>query len=79
MGEFNQTKYINEYNKEKYDIIRVPFPKGYKETLKIKSKEKGFNSISGYIKDLVETDIHSKDEKIIGGGTAPLETGNKEK
>lgn len=63
MGDYDKVKYNNDYNKENYDIIRVPFPKGMKEKLKTAAKERGSASVSAYIKQLVAADL----EKIRGG------------
>ena len=41
MPEFNQSKYINEFAKEKYDRIIVQVPKGQKAIIDEKRKEKG--------------------------------------
>lgn len=58
MSDFDQTKYINNYIKETYDVIRFQVPKGYKETIKSKAKEKGYESMSAYIKALIDNDIN---------------------
>lgn len=58
MSEFNQTKYINDFIRETYDVVKIQFPKGYKDTLKKAAKEKGYNSMSAYIKALVDKDIN---------------------
>ena len=38
-GEFNQVKYQNEYNKQKYDRITMLVPKGEKEVIKEAAKK----------------------------------------
>ena len=57
-NEFNQTKYINEYIKETYDVVKIQFPKGYKDTIKAQAKEKGYKSMNAYIKALIDNDIN---------------------
>ncbi len=51
-SEFNQIAYQNEYKREKYDRIEVVLPKGRKEELKRKAKEKGM-SMSEYINSVI--------------------------
>lgn len=58
MSEFNQTKYINTFIKEKYDTIKVQLPKGQKEIIAKKAAEKGFKSINAYIKASITKDIN---------------------
>lgn len=58
MSDFDQTKYINTYIKDTYDTVKVQFPKGYKEKLKQRAKESGYDSMSGYIKALVDADMN---------------------
>jgi predicted DNA binding CopG/RHH family protein len=49
---FNQIEYQNNYKREKYDRIEVVLPKGRKEELKRKAKEKGM-SMSEYINSVI--------------------------
>ena len=53
----NQIKYIQEYNKENYEIIRVALNKKYDDEL-IKQINKQ-PSKSGYIKELIKKDLKS--------------------
>lgn len=46
--KFDQIKYQNEYNKQKYDRITIMVPKGVKEELKAKAKAEGM-SMNEYI------------------------------
>lgn len=57
MADFDQKKYINDYIKEKYDTVKVQFPKGYKDILKDRAKHLGFDGMSSYIKALVDKDL----------------------
>ncbi len=53
-GEFNQQRYINDYNKENYDVVRFLVPKGRRDDIKILVKEKHFSSISALVVDAIE-------------------------
>ena len=57
MGDFNQSKYINDFIKETYDTIKVQVPKGQKELIKEHAKKKGFKSVNEYMKDLIAPGI----------------------
>ena len=65
MGEFNQSKYINDFIKETYDTIKVQVPKGQKELIKEHAKKKGFKSVNEYMKDLINQDMERTGEKSI--------------
>ena len=54
---FNQTKYVNDYTKEKYDRIQVLVIKGDKEKIKAAAEKKGYKSTNDYIKALIYADI----------------------
>ena len=63
MGDFNQSKYINDFIKETYDTIKVQVPKGQKELIKEHAKKKGFKSVNEYMKDLITQDMERAGEK----------------
>lgn len=63
MGDFNQSKYINDFIKETYDTIKVQVPKGQKELIKEHAKKKGFKSVNEYMKDLITQDMKRTEEK----------------
>ena len=63
MGDFNQSKYINDFIKETYDTIKVQVPKGQKELIKEHAKKKGFKSVNEYMKDLIAQDMERAGEK----------------
>ena len=75
---FNQSKYANEFAKEKYDRLNIQVPKGRKVIIETHWKEKGYKSLNSYINDLINKDIdqgagegngqNTNDEKILGGG-----------
>ena len=56
MSEFNQTKYINEFMKEKYDRIGLVVPKGRKEIIKEYAKSKKM-SVNEFINSLIEIEL----------------------
>lgn len=58
MGEFNETKYKNEFQKEKYDRIIVNVPKGKKKDIDTFRKQKGYTSLNQYINDLIRKDMN---------------------
>lgn len=60
MEKFNQAKYIQEYQKEKYDRCIFNIPKGKKEELKKHWKSKGYESLNQYINDLINKDMNNK-------------------
>lgn len=57
MSEFNQTKYMNDWQKEKLDRINLTVPKGQKEKIKQIAKSKGFSSTNAYLQSLINKDI----------------------
>ena len=63
MNEFNQSKYINDFIKEKYDTIKIQVPKGQKEIIVEHCKKNGFNSLNAYIKELIRKDMNETGEK----------------
>lgn len=59
MGErFNQAKYIQEYQKEKYDRCIFNVPKGDKEKIQEHYKKLGYVSLNQYINELVRRDMN---------------------
>lgn len=55
--EFNKIDYNNKFIKENYDRMNFTAPKGFKEKVEKRAKEKGFKSSGEYIKDLIQKDI----------------------
>lgn len=53
MSEFNQIKYQNEYNKQKYDRTTIMTPKGKKEQIKAAAKAAGM-SMNEFIVSAIE-------------------------
>lgn len=58
MGDFDQIKYITEYNKEKYDSITFRVPKGTKAEWKSIIDKTGL-SMNAFIVDAVEERIQN--------------------
>lgn len=62
MGEFNATKYKNEFLKENYDRITLVVPKGQRSVIDSYRTAKGYSSLNAYINDLIRKDM-SESEK----------------
>lgn len=54
MSDFNPTKYKNDFNKTKYDSLRIVVPKGVKDKLKEYCKTHGI-SLNKLINNYIET------------------------
>ena len=54
---FNQSKYANEFAKEKYDRLNIQVPKGKKSIIEEHYKNKGYKSLNAYVNDLIDRDI----------------------
>lgn len=48
-GKFDQIKYQNDFNKQKYDRVSLMLPKGKKEEIKIHAAEYDGGSVNGFI------------------------------
>ena len=51
-----RNKYLNDYQKQTYDRITVLLPKGQKAALEEIAKNRGFKSVTDYIKSLIDQD-----------------------
>ena len=60
--EFNQTEYVNEFIRKKYDRINLLIPAGNKEIIKRKAAQKG-KSVNQYINELIDNDLKNSKEK----------------
>lgn len=60
---YNKIEYDNNMIKERYDRINFTAPKGWKEIIAKRSKEKGFKYPGEYIKDLIEKDLKLSDNE----------------
>lgn len=54
MGEFNQSKYISDYIKKNYDILKFQLPKGYKDRFKKLAEINNCKSMNEYLKQLID-------------------------
>jgi predicted DNA binding CopG/RHH family protein len=54
--EFNQTEYVNDFIRKKYDRINLLIPAGNKEIIKSRAVKKG-KSVNQYLNDLIEDDL----------------------
>ena len=54
--EFNQTEYVNDFNRKKYDRINLMITAGNKEIIKSRAAKKG-KSVNQYLNDLIEDDL----------------------
>lgn len=73
MGEFNQAKYIQQFQKENYDRCIFNVPKGRKAIIEEHWKAKGYKSLNAYVNDLIRKDMEDTQNKEIGGGIASVE------
>lgn len=59
MPKFNQAKYIQEFQKEKYDRCIFNVPKGQKAVIEEHWRAKGYKSLNSYVNDLIQKDMDS--------------------
>lgn len=57
MGDFNQAKYIQKFQKENYDRCIFNVPKGRKAVIEAHWKSKGYKSLNTYVNDLINRDM----------------------
>lgn len=57
MNKFNQAKYIQEYQKDKYDRCIFNVPKGQKQEIEKHWRAKGYKSLNAYVNDLIKRDM----------------------
>lgn len=57
MGEFNQAKYIQQFQKENYDRCIFNVPKGRKAIIEEHWRAKGYKSLNSYVNALIEQDM----------------------
>lgn len=69
---FEQFKYQNDYNKEKYDRIPINVPKGKKETIKAYALSKGYGSINAYVIALIDEDMNKANGKIVASAKVDI-------
>ena len=54
---FNQSKYANDFAKEKYDRLNIQVAKGQKAVIESHWKAKGYKSLNSYVNDLIARDM----------------------
>jgi hypothetical protein len=57
MSDFNKSKYINDFIKDKYDTFKVQVPKGEKALIDEFRKAKGYKSLNAYVNALIKADM----------------------
>lgn len=57
MGEFNQAKYIQKYQKENYDRCIFNVPKGEKKKIIEHYEKAGYESMNQYVNALIKRDM----------------------
>lgn len=57
MGDFNQSKYIQQFQKEKYDRCIFNVPKGQKAVIEAHWKRLGYKSLNSYVNELIQNDM----------------------
>lgn len=67
MGKSTDTKYKNDFQKEKYDRIIVNVEKGEKQIIEEHRRKKGYKSLNNYIKDLIRKDMNESPSNISVG------------
>ena len=55
MSEFNQNRYIAQYIKDNYDVVRLQLPKGYKDKLKVIAEANGYKSMNECVRHLIDS------------------------
>lgn len=63
MGNFEASKYKNNFAKEKYDRIALNVPKGMKSKIDEYRKIKGFKSLNDYINEMIRRDMYESNDK----------------
>lgn len=57
---FNQSKYANDFAKDRYDRLNIQVVKGQKAVIEAHWKAKGYKSLNSYVNDLIEADMGKK-------------------
>lgn len=76
MSEFNESKYKNDFAKEKYDRIIVTVPKGQKSTIETHRKNNGYTSLNAYICELIRKDMNENNKTVQTGDIKIEQSGN---
>lgn len=54
-----RNKYLNDFQKSRYDRLVLLLPKGDKQKVENVAKTRGFRTTTDYIKSLIETDLNN--------------------
>lgn len=63
MSDFNKSKYINDFIKDKYDTFKIQVPKGKKTLIDEYRKSKGYKSLNAYVNALIDADMRESESK----------------
>lgn len=64
MGDFNQAKYIQQFQKENYDRCIFNVPKGQKAIIEQHWRALGYKSLNAYVNDLINRDMGRAGDEI---------------
>ncbi len=72
-GNFDQTKYIIEYNRENVIVKRLPFNRLQDEDMELLTWAESHGNFTGYVKDLIRQDLEAAQGKpgSVRPGTDP--------
>lgn len=57
MSDFNQAKYIQQYQKDNYDRYIFNVPKGQKAMIEEHWRARGYKSLNAYVNELIRRDM----------------------
>lgn len=57
MSDFNQAKYIQQYQKDNYDRCIFNVPKGQKAVIEEHWRARGYKSLNAYVNELIRRDM----------------------
>lgn len=76
MSDFNQAKYIQEYQKEKYDRCIFNVPKGEKKKIQEHFTKRGYTSLNQYVNELIRKDMNENNTGITIGDISQNDDNN---
>lgn len=65
MGDFNQAKYIQKFQKENYDRCIFNVPKGQKAIIEEHWRSLGYKSLNAYVNDMIQRDMSQRKTGLI--------------
>lgn len=63
--KFDKKKYDQQFTKDNYDRIPLNVKKGEKAKIAEYAKQKGYNSITEYIKELIRRDMNENEKSNV--------------